>query len=197
MSRERMGPPASEPEQRNYRVTVIERDGRESVSIVRHVHALDAARELASDLGMAGPRQEYVGAGGQWCIKVAGYELRAVVDTPHERVSRFAAAFPGSAAPRSSRVTDARDGTDNDERAATQRRIADAIRSVPDDARECATESILHGRKSVAYAEMPLGPLFLAALAACAKHSEILDAVRQVAQVHRLQDREDEPTEGG
>lgn len=195
MSRERMGPPASEPTQRDYHVSVHAPDGSVLHVAARSHHALDAAREVAAARHLAGPRQEYVGAGGAWCIAVAGYELRSVVDTPHERV-RFAEAFPGSAAPRSSRVTDAREGTDNDERAATQRRIADAIRCIPSDEADVIAEGIelLAGKPehTASWNRMDM-----AVLAACARSPIILDAVRQVAQVHRLQDRKDEPTEGG
>jgi hypothetical protein len=95
------------------------------------------------------------------------------------------------------------DARSNDGRAAVQRRIADAIRTVPPEVADEAARVILsRGIHRVVLESSDEriarnAALVLAALAACAKHPAILDAVRQVAQVHALEIREDNPTEGG
>lgn len=73
----------------------------------------------------------------------------------------------------------------NDERAATQRRIADAIRSVDDDAADYYIRVILRFTEPSLRTTAEIAAL--GALAACARCPAILDAVRQCAQVHELE----------
>lgn len=169
MTRTPMGPPASEPEQRDYAITITAPDGMTtSAGIVRSHHALDAAREAAETRGFQWRASgEHSHPDGSWAVAcVDGHTVQAAVDSPQTREGQLRRAA-------------------HDERAATQRRIADAIRK--HDVGDGAMVSARIIRGEIASTERERCVVFQT-LAACAKYPEILDAVNQVATLHRLEE---------
>ena len=184
MPRERMGPPASEPEQRDYAITITAPDGTTtSAGIVRHVHALDAAREAAEAQGLVWrSHTEHPDTGGAWALTtLCMHRVRAELDTPQAR-TRWSEQSQRMVRHEAERRVIER--VQNDERAAVQRRIADAIRTIDDE----EAKIIADGLELVGDGVHFIDRNDLAVMAAVARSPVLLDAVRQVAQVHRLND---------
>lgn len=198
-----MGPRSSEPEQRDYAITITAPDGTTtSAGIVRSHHALDAAREAAEARNFGTVLKEWCAASGAWHVSTAsGHVVMGLVDTPSHRAVH--------AQMRPEKPRWAATEQTNDKRALVQRRLADAIRYVQDAPCKAAIAAILEPgwleicRRDASCASVDeraaiyAARQFAMALAAAARCPAILDAVRQVAQVHALEVREEHPSEGG